>query len=108
MREESRGMLSKNNKPAYWIALVLLLCFQSFAEAQVTAATDDATELLNRYKKFLFATDTSRQSFNSIPPINNDGRWTDIDYKDDNPSGWQLSIHMRRIRALALYLSRSE
>lgn len=47
-------------------------------------------------------TDTSFKSFKNLPAINKEGRWSDINYKDDQPGGWQLSTHMRRIKMLAL------
>ena len=98
-------MLLKNDNTTRSILFFVLLSVQFGAGAQVTSKVDDATEVINRYKKFLLTTDTSRRSFSSIPPINHDGRWSDIDYKDDNPSGWQVAIHMRRIRTLAISLS---
>jgi len=98
-------MLLRNHKAIHSILFFVLLSFHFVAEAQVTSKVDDPAEVINRYKRFLLATDTSRRSFSTIPRINNDGRWSDIDYKDDNPSGWQLAIHMRRIRALSIALS---
>jgi chondroitin AC lyase len=40
--------------------------------------------------------------------LNNDGSWSDINYKDDKLSGWSPKIHADRILALTLLYSNSE
>lgn len=81
----------------------LLCCFGLlFILVYGNAQNRETDVFLKRYKDFLFMTDSSFGSIKNIPPINKEGRWSDIDYTDDQPGGWQLGTHMRRIKTMAL------
>jgi chondroitin AC lyase len=85
--------------------MISLLGFQYVAHLQASAQNNDATEILNRYNQFLLITDTSKGNCSTFPPINADGRWSDINYQDDQPSKWQIANHIIRIRSLAMCLA---
>lgn len=69
------------------------------------AQNNDVDLVLKRYHDYLQLTDTSSSCFR-IPPVNGEGRWSDIKYSDNQPGQWQLSIHLNRVRSLALCLSK--
>ncbi|WP_162944436.1 polysaccharide lyase family 8 super-sandwich domain-containing protein [Flavisolibacter nicotianae] len=71
------------------------------------AQNNDATLVLKRYKEYLQRMDTAT-SCSSIPPVDPDGRWSDINYSDNQPGLWQLSVHLNRIRSLALCVQKGQ
>jgi chondroitin AC lyase len=87
-------------KLAYCIGL-LLLSVTGYPQSR-----PDVDTILNRYKTFLFLTDTSLSNFRNIPPVNEKGMWGDISYEDNQPGQWQAANHLRRIRSLAIAWSR--
>ncbi len=87
-------------KLAYCIGLILL-SIAAYPQSQQEIDT-----ILNRYKTFLFLTDTSLVNFKNIPSVNEDGMWDDINYKDNQPGQWQAADHLRRIRSLAMAWSK--
>ena len=58
--------------------------------------------IISRYRQFLIITDTSHSIIQSYPSVNDDGRWDDIDYADDQPAGWKIATHLERVRQMAL------
>jgi chondroitin AC lyase len=87
-------------KLAYCIGLLLL------SATGYPQTRPDVDTILNRYKTFLFLTDTSLSNFRNIPPVNDKGMWDDINYKDNQPGQWQAADHLRRIRSLAMAWSK--
>jgi chondroitin AC lyase len=66
----------------------------------------DIDSMLNRYKIYLLLTDTSLTHFENIHPVNEEGMWSDINYKNNQPGYWQVADHLRRIRSLAMAWSK--
>ena len=60
-----------------------------------------AETVLDRYRSFLFLTDTGAGSA-LPPPVNEYGRWQDIDYSGDEAGKWQVAAHLRRIKTLSM------
>jgi len=83
-------------KLAYLIVFILLT-ITGYSQTR-----QDINIFLNRYKKFLLLTDTSSESVRYIPQVNKEGMWNDINYKDNQPGGWQIAKHMLRMRSLAI------
>ena len=76
----------------------------------LTAFSQDRKQIdlfLNRYKEFLLLTDTTRVLIRNIPPVNAEGEWNDIDYKDNQTGTWQVGEHLKRARSLAISWSDS-
>ena len=80
-----------------------LICFNLVGFSQ---AGDEIDTILNRYKHFLYLTDTSYPSPGELPTINTDGKWPDIAYNDDQQGVWQVSRHLQRVRDLAMSWSK--
>lgn len=82
-----------------------LLCFFIlifFSLVCFSQTNNDIDTVLNRYKNFLLFTDTSFQSVNDLQVINKDGKWPDINYENNQTGAWQVSVHLQRVRDLAL------
>ncbi len=82
-----------------FLVLLGLICFNGVCFSK---ANDEIDTILNRYKHFLYLTDTSYPSPAELPVINADGRWSDIAYNDDQQGVWQVSQHLQRVRDLAM------
>ena len=76
-----------------------LICFNLLCFSQ---ANDEIDTILNRYKHFLYLTDTAYPSPGELPAINMNGKWPDIAYNDDQQGVWQVSRHLQRVRDLAM------
>ncbi len=68
----------------------------------LSQSSQQIDSFLNRYREFLLLTDTNKVLVKNIPPVNEEGRWNDIDYNDDQPGVWQVANHLGRIRTLAI------
>jgi len=68
----------------------------------------DIDSMLNRYKIYLLLTDTSLTHFENIPPVNEEGMWSDINYKNNQTGRWQVADHLRRTRSLAMAWSKEK
>jgi chondroitin AC lyase len=78
---------------------VVLLTFFLFIQG-VSAQTDT---ILNRYKHYLLATPNVAVNINELATsLNNNAQWSDINYQDKEKGAWKPSIHLRRVRDLAL------
>ena len=75
---------------------LLFIVMNGFAQS-----AQETNVLLNRYKDFLFLTDTSFGSLNNIPPVDKAGRWNDIDYSNNEVGTWGVATHLRRVKTLA-------
>jgi len=83
------------NKFFVLIVFQLLLCFSARASADT---------LLSRYSNYLFRTSilVPKTTLHWVETLNSNGQWPDIDYTDKEPAGWKTSIHLVRLRDLAL------
>lgn len=82
--------------------LIILLFSSLLAAAQFQ---QEADVILERYKKYLNLTDTVRTGIESLPPVQQNGRWSDINYTDTKSGRWGLSDHLSRIRRLSVEYS---
>jgi chondroitin AC lyase len=80
---------------SYFITIALMLC--SFFTAHGQSDT-----LINRYKQYLFSTEPAENIEPWITSLDEKARWPDINYADKEPSNWQVSKHLSRIRSLSL------
>lgn len=87
-------------KLACCISLVLISII-GYSQSQ-----QDVDSILNRYKIYLLLTDTSLMHFENIPPVNEEGMWSDINYKNNQTGRWQVADHLRRTRSLAIAWSK--
>ena len=86
-----------------------LVCCISLAFISIIGyaqSQQDIDSMLNRYKIYLLLTDTSLTHFENIHPVNEEGMWSDINYKNNQPGYWQVADHLRRIRSLAMAWSK--
>src|SRR5690606_13287320 len=68
---------------------------------QAQIGTDDI--ILSRYKEYLFRTNPPTQTLGRwLHTIDSAGRWPDINYRDTSLADWKITIHLKRIRELAL------
>ena len=61
-----------------------------------------ADTVLNRYKQYLFRTFDAWDDAGQLQAsLSSDGRWSDIDYNDQERGGWKPLLHLKRLRQLA-------
>ncbi len=80
--------------------LVAISCFM--ATGALAQSGKEAELFINRYKEFLYKTDSTYQSFKDSPALSDSGRWADLNYSDNQPTRWQLLIPLTRLKAMAL------
>jgi chondroitin AC lyase len=84
--------------------LILLLLFQ--LSSPDAAAENPVDTILNRAERFLRNTsakggadDDLNQIISALRP---NQQWGDVDYSHEDPSGWKVTVHLQRVRRMAL------
>ena len=79
----------------------VILFFQLFFLCAAQAQMDT---ILNRYREYLFITNVpnEKEVTNWIETLNSQGQWLDIDYNDKEPAKWKVSLHLKRLRDMAI------
>ncbi|WP_232825983.1 polysaccharide lyase family 8 super-sandwich domain-containing protein [Chitinophaga alhagiae] len=79
-------------------ALTALLCILS------AAAHAQLDTIVNRYKTYLLRTGEPQPAIaqNWAATLNANGQWPDVPYNDKELSGWKVTLHLARVRDMAL------
>jgi chondroitin AC lyase len=69
-----------------------------------SSAKANADTLLNRYNDFLFRTSmpAAQNAQHWAETLNQNGQWPDVNYADKELAGWKISLHLVRLRDMAL------
>lgn len=77
-----------------FVCLLFAITQKSFAQADT---------ILNRYRQYLLQSDEVTSDIKQLAAsLNANGQWNDLNYKDTEPANWQLLIHLKRVRDMAL------
>ena len=79
-----------------FLKVLILFAFPGLLVTAVSAQTGKEAELfLNRYKEFLYKTDSTYQSYTYNSTLLSDsGRWADVNYADDHLFKCQFYISL--------------
>lgn len=58
--------------------------------------------VLERYKYYILSTNSSENIDELVSKLNEDGRWTDINYENKSSTDWKIVQHLNRIYKMAL------
>ena len=85
-------------------ARILFLFFSLCIVAQNLFAQTDT--VINRYRQYLLQSVKTESDIKQIATtLDSNGQWNDLNYKDTEPANWQLLIHLKRIKDMALAYS---
>jgi chondroitin AC lyase len=83
---------------------ILFLFFSLGIVVQHSIAQTDT--ILNRYTQYLWQSVKVESNIKQITTtLDSNGQWSDLNYKDTEPANWQLLIHLKRVKDMALAYS---